>query len=39
MLSMDQEELADVFVREIVEAVCDDGGQLPTERGVVKVAE
>ncbi|MGA7901591.1 MAG: hypothetical protein WBV90_18255 [Terrimicrobiaceae bacterium] len=38
MLSMDQEELADVFVREIVEAVCDDGGQLPYRAGVVKVA-
>jgi 5-phospho-D-xylono-1,4-lactonase len=38
MLSMDQDELVEVFVREIVEAVCDDGGQLPYRAGVIKVA-
>ena len=38
MLSMDQEELADVFVKEIAEGVCDDGVQLSYRAGVIKVA-
>ena len=38
MLSMDQEELAEVFVKEIDEAVCDDAVQLPYRAGVIKVA-
>jgi phosphotriesterase-related protein len=38
MLSMDREELADVFVREVVEAVRDEAGALPYRAGVVKVA-
>jgi phosphotriesterase-related protein len=38
MLSMDQEELAAVFVKEIAEGVCDDGVQLPYRAGVIKVA-
>ena len=38
MLSMDQEELAAVFVKEIAEGVCDDGVQLPSRAGVIKVA-
>jgi predicted metal-dependent phosphotriesterase family hydrolase len=38
MLSMDQEGLVEVFVKEIVESVCDDAGQLPYRAGVVKVA-
>ena len=38
MLSMDRDELVDVFVREIVEAVRDEAGPLPYRAGVVKVA-
>ena len=38
MLSMDQEELAGVFVKEIAEGVCDDAVQLPFRAGVIKVA-
>jgi 5-phospho-D-xylono-1,4-lactonase len=38
MLSMDREELADIFVREVVEAVRDETGALPYRAGVVKVA-
>ena len=38
MLSMNQEELAEVFVKEIVESVCDDAEQLPYRAGVVKIA-
>jgi predicted metal-dependent phosphotriesterase family hydrolase len=38
MLSMDQEELAEVFMKEIVESVWDDAVQLPYRAGVVKVA-
>jgi 5-phospho-D-xylono-1,4-lactonase len=38
MLSMDQEELADVFVKEIAEGVCDDAVQLSYRAGVIKVA-
>jgi 5-phospho-D-xylono-1,4-lactonase len=38
MLSMDQEELAEVFVKEIDEAVCDDAVPLPYRAGVIKVA-
>ncbi len=38
MLSMDRDRLADVFVREIVEAVRDEACALPYRAGVVKVA-
>jgi 5-phospho-D-xylono-1,4-lactonase len=38
MLSMDQEELADVFVKEIAEGVCDDAVQPSYRAGVIKVA-
>jgi 5-phospho-D-xylono-1,4-lactonase len=38
MLSMDQGELADVFVKEIAEGVCDDAVQLSYRAGVIKVA-
>jgi 5-phospho-D-xylono-1,4-lactonase len=38
MLAMDQEELAEVFVKEIDEAVCDDAVPLPYRAGVIKVA-
>jgi len=38
MLSMGREELADLFVREVVEAISDDAGSLPCRAGVVKVA-
>lgn len=38
MLSMDREKLADLFVREVVEAISDDAGPLPYRAGVVKVA-
>jgi len=38
MLSMDREKLAAVFVKEIVDAVCDEAGSLPYRAGIVKVA-
>jgi len=38
MLSMHREELADVFLREIVDAVRDETGPLPYRAGVIKVA-
>src|SRR5215469_5041249 len=38
LLSMHREELVDVFVREIVDAVRDVAGPLPYRAGVVKVA-
>jgi len=38
MLSMDRDELVDLFVREIVEAISDGVGSLPYRAGIVKVA-
>jgi 5-phospho-D-xylono-1,4-lactonase len=38
LLSMHREELVDVFLREIVDGVCDEAGPLPYRAGVVKVA-
>ena len=38
MLSMHREQLVNVFVREIVDAVCDEAGPVPCRAGVVKVA-
>ena len=38
LLSMHREELVDVFLREIVDAVSDEAGPLPYRAGVVKVA-
>jgi predicted metal-dependent phosphotriesterase family hydrolase len=38
MLLLDQEELFNVFVREIVEAVHDEARPLPCRAGVIKVA-
>jgi predicted metal-dependent phosphotriesterase family hydrolase len=38
MLSMDRDELVELFVREIVEAISDEVGSLPYRAGIVKVA-
>ena len=38
MLSMDQEELAELFVKEIIESVRDDAVELSYRAGVIKVA-